>query len=191
MERQENIEDVGRKPISSIPISKDRKPSQSLLFTLPSSCLAICTLDSLPTEPAGSSSGSALTPGLAGTVPKKLPSQCIIGARLSLSQTPSSLKTLELRNLTDKLRSSYSWDGIRTSQDGMVPPLLSFTKVLLSHELVAHTCNPSYLGGRNWEDHGSRPALGWRRELARPYLKKEPGSWVLVAHGYNSNYFRG
>jgi hypothetical protein len=23
---------------------------------------------------------------------------------------------------------------------------------------VAHTCNPSYSGGRDWEDHGAKPA---------------------------------
>jgi hypothetical protein len=27
-----------------------------------------------------------------------------------------------------------------------------------AQELVAHTCNPSYLGGRDQEDRGSRPA---------------------------------
>jgi hypothetical protein len=26
--------------------------------------------------------------------------------------------------------------------------------------LVAHTCNPSYSGGRDQEDHGSKPAWG-------------------------------
>jgi hypothetical protein len=26
--------------------------------------------------------------------------------------------------------------------------------------LVAHTCNPSYSGGRDQEDHGLKPALG-------------------------------
>jgi hypothetical protein len=33
-----------------------------------------------------------------------------------------------------------------------------FLKVLLSEsvESVAHTCNPSYLGGQVWKDHGSR-----------------------------------
>jgi hypothetical protein len=31
---------------------------------------------------------------------------------------------------------------------------------------VAHTCNPSYLGGRDGEDHGSRPA--WGKKLASP-----------------------
>jgi hypothetical protein len=27
-----------------------------------------------------------------------------------------------------------------------------------SQEPVAHACNVSYLGGRHWKDHGSRPA---------------------------------
>jgi hypothetical protein len=27
-----------------------------------------------------------------------------------------------------------------------------------SQELVAHGCNPSYSGGRDQEDHGSKPA---------------------------------
>jgi hypothetical protein len=34
-------------------------------------------------------------------------------------------------------------------------------------DTVAHTCNPSYLGGRNWEDPGLRPA--WvKSQLNRP-----------------------
>jgi hypothetical protein len=35
---------------------------------------------------------------------------------------------------------------------------------------VAHTCNPSYSGGRDQEDHGSKPAQA--NSSARPYLKK-------------------
>jgi hypothetical protein len=35
--------------------------------------------------------------------------------------------------------------------------------------LVAHTCNPSYLGGRDQEDHGSRSAL--RNSSRDPILK--------------------
>jgi hypothetical protein len=34
---------------------------------------------------------------------------------------------------------------------------------------VAHTYNPSYSGGRDRKDHGSKPALG--KQFARPYLK--------------------
>jgi hypothetical protein len=26
--------------------------------------------------------------------------------------------------------------------------------------VVAHTCNPAYLGGEDWEDRGSKPAQG-------------------------------
>jgi hypothetical protein len=36
--------------------------------------------------------------------------------------------------------------------------------------LVAHTCNPSYSGGRDQEDRGSYPACG--NSSARPYLEK-------------------
>jgi hypothetical protein len=35
---------------------------------------------------------------------------------------------------------------------------------------MAHSCNPSYLGGRDQEDHGSKPALS--KQLLRPHLKK-------------------
>jgi hypothetical protein len=36
---------------------------------------------------------------------------------------------------------------------------MSYLKVLASAwVLVAHTCNPSYSGGRDQEDHGSKPA---------------------------------
>jgi hypothetical protein len=36
----------------------------------------------------------------------------------------------------------------------------SFKKLGVSWVLVAHAYNPSYLGDRNQEDHGSKPALG-------------------------------
>jgi hypothetical protein len=35
---------------------------------------------------------------------------------------------------------------------------------------VAHTCNPSYSGGREQEDCGLKPA--WENSLPRPYLEK-------------------
>jgi hypothetical protein len=34
---------------------------------------------------------------------------------------------------------------------------------------VAHVCNPSYSGGRDQEDHGSKPAGA--NSSTRPYLK--------------------
>jgi hypothetical protein len=34
---------------------------------------------------------------------------------------------------------------------------------------VAHTCNLSYSGGRDQEDHSSKPATG--KQFLRPYLK--------------------
>jgi hypothetical protein len=41
--------------------------------------------------------------------------------------------------------------------------------------LVAHTCNPSYLWGRDQEDHG----LKWTW-ANRPYLKKKPSQKGLM-----------
>jgi hypothetical protein len=38
-----------------------------------------------------------------------------------------------------------------------------------SQELVAHTYNPSYSGGREQEDQVSKPTRG--KQLKRPYLK--------------------
>jgi hypothetical protein len=35
---------------------------------------------------------------------------------------------------------------------------------------VAHTCNPSYSGGRDQEDRGSKPA--WANSLRNPFLEK-------------------
>jgi hypothetical protein len=43
---------------------------------------------------------------------------------------------------------------------------------------VAHTCNPNYSGGRNQEDHSSKPA--WENSLRDPISKKpftEKGWW--------------
>jgi hypothetical protein len=40
----------------------------------------------------------------------------------------------------------------------------------MSHALVAHACNPSYLGGRNQQDHGSKPA--WANSSSDPISKK-------------------
>jgi hypothetical protein len=37
---------------------------------------------------------------------------------------------------------------------------------------VGHACNPSFSGGRDQEDHGSKPAL--TNSSARPFFKKFP-----------------
>jgi hypothetical protein len=60
-------------------------------------------------------------------------------------------------------------------------------KILLSSlGMVAHACNPSYLGGENLEDHGSRPA--WAKKLARPHQNKYVS---MVAHTSNASYVGG
>jgi hypothetical protein len=38
--------------------------------------------------------------------------------------------------------------------------------------LVAHTCNPSYLGGRDQEDHGLRPARAKKKKTTKNKQKK-------------------
>jgi hypothetical protein len=48
---------------------------------------------------------------------------------------------------------------------------------------VAHTCNPSYSGGRDQKDRGSKPA--WANSSVRPYLEKPftkigLGEWLKV-----------
>jgi hypothetical protein len=53
----------------------------------------------------------------------------------------------------------------------------------MSRVLVAHTCNPSYSGGRDQEDHGSKPA--WTNSsrdpsLKKPYHKKGLVEWLKV-----------
>jgi hypothetical protein len=53
---------------------------------------------------------------------------------------------------------------------------------------VAHTYNPSYSGGRDQEDHGSKPA--WANSSARPYLEKKK-SYTRVggmAHGVGPEF---
>jgi hypothetical protein len=40
----------------------------------------------------------------------------------------------------------------------------------IGQALVAHTCNPSYSGGRDQEDHCSK--LAWANSLRDPILKK-------------------
>jgi hypothetical protein len=48
---------------------------------------------------------------------------------------------------------------------------------------VAHACDPSYSGGRNQEDHGSKPA--WANSLQdpiskKPFTKKGLVEWLKV-----------
>jgi hypothetical protein len=49
-----------------------------------------------------------------------------------------------------------------------------------SHQLapVAHTCNPSYSGGRDQEDHSLKLIPG--KQFMRPYLEKNPSKKGLV-----------
>jgi hypothetical protein len=44
--------------------------------------------------------------------------------------------------------------------------------------LVAHACNPSFSGGRDQKDHGSKPA--WANSLQDPLLKNSSQQKGLV-----------
>jgi hypothetical protein len=50
---------------------------------------------------------------------------------------------------------------------------------------VTNACNPSYSGGRDQEDHGSKPT--WENSSARTYLDKNPSQKRAggVAQGVN------
>jgi hypothetical protein len=56
-------------------------------------------------------------------------------------------------------------------------------RIYILRVLVVHTCNPSFSGGRDQEDHGLKPA--WANSSKRPYLKKIPsqkqtGEWLKM-----------
>jgi hypothetical protein len=53
---------------------------------------------------------------------------------------------------------------------------------------VAHTCNPSYSGGRDQEeDRGSKPTQA--NSSREPYLKKNPSHPDMKPHNYNQLIF--
>jgi hypothetical protein len=43
---------------------------------------------------------------------------------------------------------------------------------------VSHACNPSYLGDRDQEDHGSKPA--WANSLRDPILKNPSQKKIML-----------
>jgi hypothetical protein len=56
---------------------------------------------------------------------------------------------------------------------------------------VAHACNPSYIGSRDQEDHGSRPA--WANSLGDSILKKthhkkRPVEWLKIGPDLKPQY---
>jgi hypothetical protein len=70
--------------------------------------------------------------------------------------------------------------------------LILLRKKIISRVLVAHACNPRYSGGRDQEDHNSRPA--WANSLPDPisktHITKRTGR---VAQGpeFKPQYWRG
>jgi hypothetical protein len=60
-----------------------------------------------------------------------------------------------------------------------------------SRVLVAHTCNPSYSGGRDQEDHGSKPAQANSVRdpiLKIPNTKRVGGMAQGVGPEFNTQY---
>jgi hypothetical protein len=48
-------------------------------------------------------------------------------------------------------------------------------------DVVAHACNPSYLGGSDWEDEGSRPTLA-KKFKSPPSQQKNLGVVAYTCH---------
>jgi hypothetical protein len=51
---------------------------------------------------------------------------------------------------------------------------------LTGRALMAHACNPSYSGGRDQEDRGSKPTRANRVYLEKTYHKKQLMEWLKV-----------
>jgi hypothetical protein len=52
---------------------------------------------------------------------------------------------------------------------------------VLSQALVAHTCNPRYSGGRDQEDHSSKPVhkiLSWKKPSQKKKKKTDEAAQV-------------
>jgi hypothetical protein len=60
---------------------------------------------------------------------------------------------------------------------------VTYTIILSSWVPMAHACNPSYSGGRDQEDYGSKPAWATRSQdpiLKKPITKKGLMEWLKV-----------
>jgi hypothetical protein len=64
--------------------------------------------------------------------------------------------TFSYASMSDSLFLIAKRDKIRIG--AMVCPFMRYKNASLGWVLVAHTCNPSYLGGRDQDDYGLRPA---------------------------------
>jgi hypothetical protein len=73
-------------------------------------------------------------------------------------------KTQLVEESADTVCSVIKWHDHQQKQDHSILKETSWA-------LVAHTCHPSYSGGRDQEDRVSRQAPG---KFSRPYLEKTP-----------------
>jgi hypothetical protein len=88
---------------------------------------------------------------------------------MNIARTENNSKSLNLSNYAQircvaKFFANFKLPyklGIITSYQGNQYKVIKYIKKgKMSWVLVVHTCNPSYLGGCDQEDGGSRPARG-------------------------------
>jgi hypothetical protein len=107
----------------------------------------------------------------------------------SVPQEPQALLTVHLVNSCTFRHFTLFFPDMLLAQGRLVTrgPChrvfgIRLNKTASCQALVAHTCNPSYSGGRDEEDHGSKPA--WANS-SRDHILKKPitkkgwwsGSW--------------
>jgi hypothetical protein len=90
---------------------------------------------------------------------------------VAISNSQLSWRHLEFNEKDRCIRKSH-WSFVhgRIPDKGTPSDECSIKILRLSRALVAHTCNPSYSGGRNQEDQGSKPAGA--NSVRDPFLKK-------------------
>jgi hypothetical protein len=82
----------------------------------------------------------------------------------------------------ERLKGSKSWLFFLWSSPifSFPCPLVLLKIEILSQAPVAHSCNPSYSGGRDQEDHGSKIALanGLQDPILKKPITKKAGEWI-------------
>jgi hypothetical protein len=87
----------------------------------------------------------------------------------------------------ESLRPSQVTQGVQSSLDSIETLSQKLKKKLAEGQWLAHTCNPSYSGGRDQEDHGLKPAQA--NSSQDPILRKLITKWVgEVAQGVGPEF---
>jgi hypothetical protein len=78
-------------------------------------------------------------------------------------------------------RNTTLLEGAEERRDSLPGKGTASLEVSGSLVLVAHTCNPSYSGGRDQEDHSSKPAIGSQDPIfKKPFHKKGLVKWLKM-----------